>query len=121
MTLGVDGGPGVVVQGWITNGTDFLATLTTLGKFDDYRLYPTKLSSPGEDGLTYYVYHLNYQPNGGKPDASDPWSEFNDYWYQIDSLIWGNLATDALIIGFDKDGIVQNVQDEALRETLYRE
>jgi hypothetical protein len=120
ITLDVDGGPGVAVTQWISNGTDFLHNSFISPYGDDARLYPTKLSTKALDDLTYWTYHLNVLSAKGEPDGKDPWAESNDYWYQVDSFNYNNLATDAFIVGFDDDGIVQNVRSQALRSTMYR-
>ncbi|KAI1609311.1 putative penicillin-binding protein [Exophiala viscosa] len=119
ITLGVDGGPGVVVQQWISNGTDFLAN-EWLASYNDFRLYPTNLKTQA-DGLTYYKYHLNFLASNGEPVTGDPWSELNDYWLEVDELIYNDLATDAFVIGFDQDGIVQSVSSQALRTNMLRQ
>ncbi|KAK5451815.1 hypothetical protein LTS15_007538 [Exophiala xenobiotica] len=120
ITLAVDGGPGVKVEQWISNGTNFL-TQEYLASYADFRLFPTDLSIQADDGLTYYKYHLNtlIEPNG-EPVTGDPWAEFNDYWIQVDQAIYNNLATDAFVIGFDNDGAVQSVSSQALRTAMLR-
>ncbi|EED23038.1 penicillin-binding protein, putative [Talaromyces stipitatus ATCC 10500] len=118
ITLGVDGGPGVVIQEWISNGTNFLQN-AYLASYDDFRLYPTELSVEA-DSITYYTYHLNFLASDGEPAKGDFWSYNNDYWLFLDALIYKNLATDDFIIGFDKDGIVQSVQSAALRVSMSR-
>jgi enterochelin esterase-like enzyme len=118
--LAVDGGPGVKVEQWISNGTNFL-TQEYLASYADFRLFPTDLSTQADDGLTYYKYHLNtlIDPNG-EPVTGDPWAEFNDYWIQVDQAIYNNLATDAFVVGFDSHGVVQSVSSQALRTAMLR-
>ncbi|KIW11614.1 hypothetical protein PV08_10916 [Exophiala spinifera] len=119
ITLAVDGGAGVKVEQWTSNGTDFL-TQEYLASFHDFRLFPTELSTEA-DGLTYYKYHLDSFVNpDGEPFTGDPWAEYNDYWIQIDENIYDNLSTDAFVIGFDTDGVVQSVASQALRTTMLR-
>lgn len=107
-----------MIQQWISNGTDFL-TNEFIGSFNDFRLYPTELSTE-EDGLTYYKYQMGLSMSNGEPITGDPWSYFNDHWLQVDALQYNNLATTAFIIGFDTDGIVQTVGSQALRSTMDR-
>ncbi|GAM33678.1 penicillin-binding protein [Talaromyces pinophilus] len=118
ITLGTDGGPGVVVQEWISNGTNFLQN-PYLASYDDFRLYPTELSMEADD-LIYYSYRLNFLASNGEPTEGDFWSYNNDYWMFLDALIYKNLATDNFIIGFDEDGIVQSVHSTGLRVTMSR-
>ncbi|KAK4943422.1 hypothetical protein LTR10_016913 [Elasticomyces elasticus] len=119
ITLAVDGGPGVSIKQWISNSTDFLAN-EWLASYDDFRLYPTNLKTQA-DGMTYYKYHLESLSSNGEPITGDPWSELNDYWVSVDELIYNNLATDAFVIGFDQNGIVQSVSSQALRTTMLRQ
>lgn len=58
--------------------------------------------------------------NNGEPGQADPWDEFNDYWIQLDGYDYNDLATDAFVVGFDVDGVVQSVASQALRSTYYR-
>jgi hypothetical protein len=69
----------------------------------------------------YYKYHIMAYPlAGGEQDETDPWSVYNERWYAVDQNIYNNLATDAFVIGMDKDGVVQSVESQALRLTMYR-
>ncbi|CRG87024.1 putative membrane protein C663,14c [Talaromyces islandicus] len=119
ITLTVDGGPGIAITSWVSNGTDFLAGI--LAPYSDFRLFPTELSaSTGDDGLTYYLYHLNSLQQNGEPFMQDFWSVFNNQWIMLDTLDYNNLATDAFVIGFDKQDVVQSVRCQALRSDMYR-
>jgi hypothetical protein len=69
----------------------------------------------------YYKYHvMSYPLPDGEPDLTDPWSVYNERWYAVDQNIYNNLATDAFVVGIDKDGIVQSVESQAMRMTMYR-
>ncbi|KAK5050904.1 hypothetical protein LTR84_003463 [Exophiala bonariae] len=118
ITLAVDGGPGVAVTSWTSNGVNFLDTVL-LSSYNSLRLYPTKRKTE-KDGIEYYGYHLELLPNNGEPTTADFWNHLDEWWIQMDTLIYNNLATDAFTIGFDKDGIVQSVASQALRTILYR-
>jgi hypothetical protein len=114
----VDGGPGVAVTSFISNGVDFLHN-EILSAYSSFRLFPTTLSYE-DGGITYFAYRLEMSRNNGEPVLGDWWSEFNDLWLQVDNYIYNNLATDAFVIGFDASGIVQSVASQALRTTLHR-
>lgn len=114
----MDGGPGIVVQEWISNSTDFLQNQFLKG-YNDFRLYPTELSTQA-NGLTFYTYHLNLLPNHGEPSTVGVWLN-NDYWVDLDRLRYNNLAVDDFIIGINKDGIVQSVESSALLLPMYRQ
>lgn len=120
ITLVVDGGPGVHVTQWTSNSTNFL-TNAWFTPYDDFRLYPTTLSHKNAgDPLIYHKYHLVNLMNGGEPVESDPWAEFNEYWFQLDGPDYNNLATDAFVVGIDASGVVQSLASQALRATYYR-
>ncbi|KAH8812245.1 putative penicillin-binding protein [Xylogone sp. PMI_703] len=119
ISLAVDGGPGVVIKQWISNDTDFLSN-EFYAFYDDFRLYPTDLKFQGSDGLTYYKFHMETLPQSGQPSGGDPWSGNNDYWLQLDSITYNVLSPDAFVVGFDHNGIVQNVASQALRTTMVR-
>lgn len=123
MVLQVDGGPGVAVKQWISNGKDFLAS-EFLSIYQDFRLYPSALHYKGADGLTYYTYNLELLFHAGgepnNPGNQDPWFPYSDYWLQIDTDIYDNMATDMFVVGFDSDGIVQSIRSDAMRSTMVR-
>lgn len=115
----MDGGPGVVVQEWISNGTNFMRN-QFLNGYDDFRLYPTEFMTQA-DGLTYFIYHLNTLSSKGEPKSIGDFWAGNDYWVQVDALIYNNRATDSFVIGIDQEGIVQSVESAALRIRMYRQ
>lgn len=145
VTLEVDGGTGVNVTSWISNGTDMFTT-PFFKNYEDFRLYPTDLSYVDGD-TTYWKYYLaTFFNENGEQSGGDLWNLYNDYWYvlpvsmaflfyrvklkiltfacchrvQVDGNIYNNLASDSWIIGFGEDGMVQSVESQALRCTLYR-
>ncbi|RFU31615.1 hypothetical protein B7463_g4741, partial [Scytalidium lignicola] len=119
ITLAVDGGPGIVIKQWISNGTDFL-TSQLYAAYDDFRLYPTELKIQGFDSLTYYKFHMEALAQNGIPYGGDPWDGSNDYWFQLDSTSYNVLSPDAFVVGFDQDGMVQKLASQALRTAMVR-
>lgn len=122
IVLGVDGGPGVTIQQLINNSTDFFSDqveATLGGAYTDLRLYPTELSTKANN-LTYYKYHMEFLVNNGEPVKGDPWSLLNAFWVGIDSPPYNNRALDAFVVGFDDDGIVQSIESDIARVTMYR-
>ena len=115
----VDDGPGVVITDWISNGTDFLAN-AFLYPSNDFRLYHTGLSIV-HDELMWYKYQLSALPNGGEPGMDLTWNENNARWIWGDSASYGNLGTQAFLIGFDSNGVVQSVGSQALRCNMTRQ
>jgi hypothetical protein len=119
ISLVVDGGPGVRISEWISNGTDFLAS-PLLQPFGDLRLYPARLTMKGDDGITYHAYRFQGFRNGGERRQGDWWSEYNDWWLQVDYILYDNKGVDSFVIGFDQAGLVQSVLPVALGIALYR-
>lgn len=115
----VDDGPGVVITDWISNGTDFLAS-PYLYPGNDFRLYPSGLSIV-QDDLTWHKYHMSHLPNGGEPKRDLIWDENNARWIWGDFALYGNLGTQAFLIGIDSDGVVQSAGSQALRCNMTRQ
>lgn len=95
MTLGVDGGPGIVISQWTSNSSDFLRSPPLNTKAA--RLYPAQLSRKDGD-TTYRAYRAQLMPQR-QPESPNLWPETADNWYQVDEIIYNNLATDAFVIG----------------------
>jgi hypothetical protein len=121
VTLEVDGNSGIEVKQWISNSTDMFKN-DWLSAYKDFRLYPTSLSY--EDGdITYHKYYLAtlLGKNGQQePSYDQPWSDYKDYWIQLDQNMYDNLATDSWVIGFGADGVVKSVECQALRSVMLR-
>ncbi|KAK6385612.1 hypothetical protein LTS17_001182 [Exophiala oligosperma] len=123
VTLAVDGGPGVAITSWTSNGTDLLVSpplAGVTGQNDDFRLYPTGLSyRPESDELTYHKYHLIAVPAEGK--FVPGWFAItNHQWLVSEVADYDNLAVDAVVVGIDAEGLVQTFECQALRSTYVR-
>jgi hypothetical protein len=107
----------VVVTNWISNGTNFPEN--DYIKATDVRMYPAQLSTPGDNGTTYYAYRaqLNEQR---QPSNQNIWPEALSTWFSVDSLPYDGRAVDAFVIEMDKSGTVQSVRHEGLKVTMYR-
>lgn len=88
--------------------------------FGDLRLYPAGLTTKGDDGITYRAYRFQGFRNGGERRQGDWWSEYNDWWLQVDYVLYDNKGVDSFVIGFDQAGVVQSVLPVALGVALYR-
>ena len=113
----MDGGPGVIITEWISNGTDFLADNILLPT-TDLRLYPTDLVRTDGD-ITYRAYRLILS-YGRQPVTVGLFPEANDYWLSIDSGIYNNQPIDGFVVAFNKDGVVQSVFSDGLQVNLPR-
>jgi hypothetical protein len=146
LTLGVDSGPGLVIEKWISNDTDFLAAAqaysnaTGGGTIKSVRLYPTNLSSQvhanhsselastndGTDGttttdMTKVAFRAIFEVLTEKGNASRIFDTDTTTWDAMDQLTYGNLAVDEFVFflrGSGDDGEVVAVDPLALRITL---
>lgn len=91
-----------------------------LSSFGDLRLYPTQLTAKGNNGITYHAYRYQGFRNHGERRPGDWWSQYNDWWVQVDYTLYDNRGADAFVIGFNEAGYVQSVEPMVLRTTLYR-
>lgn len=119
ITLAVDEGPGVFITAWTSNSTDFLHSNPYFAGFDDFRMYPTELSTV-ENGFTYFSYRGLFATQGGQPYSDGLFNESNDPWLGVDNWVYNNKATDSFVVGIDRDGVVQTVHSAALRVTMMR-
>jgi hypothetical protein len=113
----VDGGPGVLITGWVSNCTDFFLNNIIIPTVD-LRIYPTDLVRVDGDN-TYRAYRLIFASSRG-PDTVGLFPEANDYWLSVDGGIYNNQPIDGFVIAFDKDGVVQSVYSDALVVNLTR-
>lgn len=119
ISLAVDEGPGVSITAWVSNSTDFLRSNPFFRAYDDFRLYPTELSTV-ENGVTYFSYRGIFTAQGGQPYSDGLFNELNDPWLGVDNFVYNNKATDNFVVGIDQDGIVQSIQSAGLRVTMVR-
>jgi hypothetical protein len=115
--LAVDGGPGVLITGWISNGTDVFLNDPILPT-NNLRIYPTDLVRTDGDN-TYRSYRILFS-TGREPDTVGLFPEANDNWLGVDGAIYNNQPIDGFIVGFDKDGVVQSVYLDAFVVNLTR-
>jgi len=88
----VDGGPGVIITEWVSNGTDFLLN-NFLIPTDNLRIYPTDLVRTDGDN-TYRAYRLIFT-SGREPTPVGLFPEVNDNWLSVDSGIYNNSLSTA--------------------------
>ena len=79
VVLEMDGGTGVSLTSWISNGTDMFS-IPWFEPYKSFRLYPSDLSYV-EGDMTYQKYILaTFTEEGGAQAGTDPWYLLNDYW-----------------------------------------
>lgn len=147
LTLGVDSGPGLIIEKWISNDTDFLAAAqvysqaTGGGTIKSLRLYPTNLSSPVHanqssesvstnetDGtaatnMTMVAFRAVFEFLTEERNTPRIFDTDTNTWDKVDQLTYGNLAVDEFVFslrGSGDDGEVVAVDPMALRITLQK-
>jgi len=113
----VDGGPGVLITEWISNGTVFFLNNPILPT-NNLRIYPTDLVRTDGDN-TYRSYRILFW-TGREPDTVGLFPDANDNWLGVDGGIYNNQSIDGVIVGFEKDGVVQSLYLDALVVNLTR-
>jgi len=115
ITIGVDGGTGVVATSWVSNGSELIGSDFVT---QQPRFYPTNLVRQ-QDGIEYRAYRGNlFIPTA--PAKTGLFSEYNDFWFEVDAEIYNNQPIDTFVAGFDANGVVQSIYPDALKVTLTR-
>jgi len=118
LTLEVDGSSGLVVQSWISNGTDFLREFTHLmtGEQDidqgRVQLVPAKIRTT--DGVE--SWRATVVPSDRKSKGVIDFCLIND----VDSFIYGERSMQQFDFAFDEHGEVKEVILPAFRVTLQK-
>ncbi|KAM5464741.1 hypothetical protein MauCBS54593_006834 [Microsporum audouinii] len=119
ITVSADSFPGLFIDTWISNGTDFRKTLAALNGIKEVdsvsiRLYPTHLISK-RASTSRQAFRAVFQDK----------DEFADYgtptcvsWLSVDSLKYGGASLDQFIFEVDSHGKALGVEMPALRIML---
>lgn len=120
ISISVDTLPGMIIDSFMSNGTDFRKPLAALYNVDDYdalsmRLYPTHLSSTTKPGGSTLAFRAVYQDENEFADAGTPTCVS---WKDVDKYKYGGAALDLFIFELDASGKVLGIEIPALRVTL---
>lgn len=123
ISISVDTLPGMIIDSFISNGTDFREPLATLYNVDDsnalsMRLYPTHLSSATQSGGSTMAFRAVYQDENEFADAG---TSTCVSWKDVDKYKYGGAALDLFVFELDASGEVVGVEIPALRVTLAKE
>ena len=124
LSLKNDDGPGFLIDRWISNGTDALASYQQLiGVQVQARVYPTGLVSPaGSGNLTRKVSWRAIFQNIPAANATYQRGQYlyNDCetWFSPDSIVYGHNALDEFVFTVDQHGNAISIQPRALRIDL---
>ncbi|EED15033.1 alkaline D-peptidase, putative [Talaromyces stipitatus ATCC 10500] len=124
ISISVDSLPGLIVDSFISNGTDFRKQLAMLYNAADYealsvRLYPTHLSSTTtQPGGSRQVFRAVYQDKKEFADAGTPTCVS---WRDVDKFRYGGAAVDLFVFDLDAEGKIVGVEIPALRVKLEKD
>lgn len=126
MVLKVDDGPGLVVESWISKGSDLLETAgmyasqTNGGEITAVRLYPTDLVENNSNGsrVEYRAVFESAPTAKTVPRVIDP---SLTEWQSIDQTMYGNVGVDDFVFDFDVHGAAIAVEPRVLRTSLKKQ
>ncbi|GAB1198373.1 hypothetical protein APSETT444_007692 [Aspergillus pseudonomiae] len=121
--VSVDKLPGMFVDRFVSNGTDFRETLASLIGVKDpealsIRLYPTGLVSSTESGGSRVAFRAVLQDKNELADAGTPTCVS---WMDVDKLKYNGRALDLFVFVLDGDGNAVGVEIPGLVLQLNRE
>lgn len=131
ITLTTEDRPALVVNTWVSNGTDVLQTFQSLAEASEgrslslqVRVFPTNLESkiphvPGKHAFRAAFQLTDKIGADGNPCGKIFCAE-NDAWSNVDSLVYGHNAIDDFVFHSDGDGDVASVEVRALRANLVK-
>lgn len=130
ISLVVDDGPGILIERWISNGSDILATAqaysqaTGGGAIESVRLYPTDLHTPAALGVSVSqaafraVFEMCDAGTVGKERVFSPGA---NAWANVDDLMYGNIAVDDFVFNFDANGDVESIEPRVVGVELIKQ
>ena len=111
------GQPGLIVEKWISNGTNMQVFLTGhLGDKTDIRLYPTDLVQRNGSNSERVAYRAVFEPLNTKPDGG-VFSPDCTTFDAVDAPQYGNIGIDEFVFHLE-DGKVTGLTPRAFRITL---
>lgn len=122
ITVSADDLPGLFIDEFISNGTDFRQVLAGLNGIKDadalsIRLYPTHLISKTKQG-SRRAFRAVFQDREEFADNGTPTCVS---WMDVDSFRYGGASLDQFIFELDEDGKAVGVEIPALRVKLARD
>ena len=126
LVLKVDDGPGLVIENWISNGSDLLKTAdmyaaaTNGGEILAIRLYPTDVVDKHTTGsrVEYRAVFESAPPAKTVPRVID---QSLTEWQRIDQTMYGNVGVDDFVFDFDVRGVATAVEPRVLKVSLKKQ
>lgn len=126
LVLGIDRGPGLLLERWISNGSDLLAVAqwyanaTGGGNVESVKLYTTNTIDGFPGRGRRQSYRAIFNTNATAIDNTRIMDPSGSAWGNVDQLMYGNIAVDDFMFHFDVDGAAVEVELPALKISLKR-
>ena len=121
-----DGGPGLLIDRWISNSTDLLKYYQQVsGGAAQVRVYPMGLKSPARNGNSSaeVAWRAVFQPVAVANSTYRPrqiWNDDCSTWFTVDAIVYGHNGVDDFVFQLDQYGNAVSVTPRALRINLGR-
>jgi hypothetical protein len=118
-------GMGLLVEKWISNGSDLLAVaerysqITNGGDLKSVRLYPTGLVEQ-IDGGTRVGYRALFETGRSIREAVRVFGQDLNAWGMVDQNTYGRIGVDDFVFELDAEGNAISVEPRVLRAKLMR-
>ena len=117
-------GPGLLLQSWVSNGTDMFSWLSVADITDELSLFPTDLRSAPAGKAGQWAFRATYSNSSLKStEGLGPFMKQSagaEIWQTVDSYIYGGVSLDSFTFDVDDDGRATSVTPEILRAKLDR-
>ncbi|EON62896.1 hypothetical protein W97_02121 [Coniosporium apollinis CBS 100218] len=119
VVLGVRNGPGLVIEKWLSNGSDLLATAqaysqaTNSGIIGSVRLYPTTLVQESGAGKRV-AYRAIFDTVKEAETADRVFEESLNAWAKVDQTMYGRVGVDEFVFDLDASGVAICVEPQFL-------
>lgn len=123
ITIGTDGRPGLSVNQWFSNGTDFKTNVISLQltyqpTIPSIRLYPGGLYSDTADGGKKIKFKGVFEDLAVSEQVDKMFSTDCGSWVGVESVLYASASADDFIFYQDAAGTVTSLEIPALRITL---
>ena len=126
IVLNLDDGPGLVVESWISEGSDLLktaqayASATKGGEITSVRLYPTDLVEKHCSG-SRVGYRAVFESAVAEMTVPRVIKPSLTTWAKVDQAMYGNVGADDFVFEFDAQGTAVTVESRVLRVILKKQ
>lgn len=125
LSLTMDSGPGLVVDSWISNGSNLLQTAEEYleasggGHVKSMRLYPTSLKD-SQNCTTRASYRAIFDVSTEADLPTRVFDQNVNTWENVDQVMYGEIGVDDFVFEFDCSGAVTHIEPRVLRSKLVR-